>query len=121
LAQGYPETLVDQAVAEAAREGVQSDARYAEALARGRIGKGYGVERVRRELRRRGIAREAEPDYGEWDWDGLLAKVYSKKYGDLPPASASERAARERFLLYRGFGRDQIRRLFRRLERGGTD
>ena len=103
------------------REGLQSDARFAEAYVRGRAGKGYGIERIRWELRQRGIGRDAEPDFGEWDWDGLVGKVYCKKYGDTLPDSPAEQAARERFLLHRGFGRDDIRRLFRRLRQGGDE
>jgi regulatory protein len=49
------------------------------------------------------------------DWDGLIQRVYAKKFGDTPPESLRERVARERFLLGRGFSGDQIRRLLRRL------
>ncbi len=118
LALGYPEPLVDQAIAETARQGLQSDARYAEVLARSRVGKGYGVERIRQELRQRGVDREDQPDLGEWDWDALIGQAYAKKYGDSLPGSLPEQAARERFLLRRGFGHDAIRRLFRRLKSG---
>ena len=86
---------------------------------RSRFGKGYGVGRIRRELRQRGI--EDEPDLREWDWEALIDKVYLKKYGDTVPDTLPERAARERFLLGRGFGHDEIRQLFRRLKRGGAD
>jgi regulatory protein len=55
------------------------------------------------------------------DWDGLIGKVYAKKFGNTLPDSLPELAARERFLVRRGFERDQIRRLFRRLRQGGDE
>ena len=119
LAHGYPPALVDKAIADAARDGLQSDARFAEVFARSRFAKGHGRERIRRELRQRGI--ETEFDSGEWDWEALIDRVYRKKYGDAPPDSLPERAARERFLLGRGFGRDEIRQLFRRLRDDGAN
>lgn len=119
LSRGYPEPLVDEVVADAVREGLQSDARFAESFVRGRVGKGYGSARIQRELRQRGI--EDAPDLKEWDWEAQIDQVYRKKYGDTLPDGWPERASRERFLLGRGFGHDDIRQLFRRLARGGTD
>ncbi len=119
LAKGFPESLIDGVLADLGREGLQSDARFAESFTRSRTAKGYGVYRIRQELRRRGIESEDEPDLKEIDWDSLVEKVYVKKFGNTLPTSLPERAARERFLIQRGFGRDQIRRLFRRLRQGG--
>lgn len=119
MAKGYPESLVDEVVAEAMREGLQSDARFAEVFVRGRVGKGYGLNRIRQELKQRGIEDEAE--LKTMDWQGVIARAYAKKYGETLPESLPERAARERFLLQRGFGRDDIRQLFRRLHDRLTD
>jgi regulatory protein len=121
LAKGHPETVVDQAIADLDHEGLQSDARFAEVLARSRVEKGYGACRIRRELRQRGIESEDVPDLREMDWDGLIGKVYAKKFGNTLPDSLPELAARERFLVRRGFERDQVRRLFRRLRQGGDE
>jgi regulatory protein len=121
LAKGFPEAIVDEVVSGLVRDGLQSDARFAETYVRSRAGKGYGLARIRQELKQRGIGRDDEPDLGEWDWDELIVQTYAKKYGDSVPESLEDRAARERFLIRRGFGRDQIRRLFRRLRQGGDD
>jgi regulatory protein len=124
LAKGYPETIVDQVVADLAQEGLQSNARFAEVFIRSRAEKGYGMNRIRQELRQRGLegGDEADlPDLNEWDWDSLIGKVYAKKFGHTLPDSLPERAARENFLVRRGFGRDQIRRLFKRLRQGDDD
>jgi regulatory protein len=100
---------------------LQSDARFAEVFIRSRADKGYGAYRIRQELRQRGIEGEDAGDLKDMDWDGRIERVYAKKYGRTVPESLPERAARERFLERRGFGRDQIRRLFRRLRQGGED
>lgn len=121
LAKGYPENIVNEVVADVVHEGLQSDARFAEVFIHSRVEKGYGAHRIRQELRQRGIESEEGPDWGRTDWDRLIEKVYAKKYGDSFPDSVPERAARERFLLRRGFGRDQVRRLFRRLRQGGDE
>jgi regulatory protein len=124
LAKGHPETIVDQVVADLIREGLQSNARFAEVFIRSRAEKGYGINRIRQELRQRGVESGDEldlPDLKDWDWDGLIGKVYEKKFGRTLPDSFPERAARENFLVRRGFGHDQIRRLFKRLRQGDDD
>lgn len=121
VAKGFPEDIVDAVIAELAREGLQSDVRFAEVFVRSRQSKGYGTLRIRQELRQRGIQGEDQPDLRQMDWDGLIEQVYAKKFGDTVPESLPERAARERFLERKGFGRDQIRRLFRRLRQAGVE
>lgn len=121
LAKGFPENIIEQVIVDLAHEGLQSDVRFAEVFSRSRAGKGYGSYRIRQELRQRGIKGEDAPDLKEMDWDGLIERVYAKKYGETVPGSLSEWAVRERFLERRGFGRDQIRRLFRRLREGGEE
>ena len=67
------------------------------------------------------LGGEDAPDLKAMDWDRLIGQVYARKYGDTLPESLPERAKREHFLERRGFGRDDIRRLFRRLKDGGDD
>ncbi|CAL1240798.1 regulatory protein RecX [Candidatus Methylocalor cossyra] len=118
LAQGYPEALVDRVLTDLARAGWQSDARFAAALVRKRVSKGFGVHRIRNELKQRGIESDDTLRSEELDWDELVEKTYIKKFGHTLPDQLPALAARERFLLGRGFERDRIRRLFRRLRRG---
>ena len=117
----FPADTVEAVLADLASEGLQSDTRFAEALVRSRAGKGYGVHRIRQELRQRGIGEDEGPDGWDVDWDDLIGQVYARKYRDETYPSIQERAARERFLMRRGFTGDQIRRLFKRLRNGGGD
>jgi regulatory protein len=118
-AKGFPDTVVDAVLAELVREGCLSDARFSESYVRERSGKGFGALRIRQELRMRGIEADDGGAFREVDWDVLIERAYVKKYGNTVPDSLPEKAARQRFLAQRGFGHDQIRQLFRRLEGGG--
>lgn len=121
LAKAFPEAVVDEVLADLVREGLQSDVRFVASFTRDRVQKGRGPYRISRELRERGVDVEENPDLADTDWDELIGKVYVKRFGESLPDSLPERAARERFLVGRGFGREHIRRLFRRLRDGGDD
>ena len=73
------------------------DAQYAAMCVRHYAAKGYGVGRIRSELYRRGIPREA------WD-DALLRR---RLRSDTPDRDELRRASD--YLYRRGFGRDEIR------------
>ncbi|MGX2041585.1 regulatory protein RecX [Methylocaldum sp. MU1018] len=117
---GYPEAVVEQVVADLVSQGFQSDSRFAEVFARSRAERGYGLHRIRQELRLRGVDTDGALESAR-DWDNLIRKIYVKKYGETLPESFEERAARERFLRRRGFEADQIRRLFKSLRHVGGD
>jgi len=110
---GFPEPLIDAVIADFHERGWQSDTRFAEVFARSRMAKGYGACRIRQELRQRGITGSAAFGTEEVDWDGQIESIHARKFGETVPGSLQERAARERFLLQRGFTGDQVRRLFR--------
>lgn len=112
---GFEAALVETALARLASERLQSDERFAEVYLRQRSEKGHGPERIRAELRERGIEdqlistrfRQAEED-GEIDWFELAAKTYARKYGGRAIEDIKERAKRQRFMQYRGFTYEQI-------------
>ena len=97
---------------ECAAQGLQSDARFAEALVASRVRRGQGALRIRRELAERGVAEtliEAALAQAEVDWRALARDLCRRKYGAEPAADWPERARRARFLGYRGFDADVIR------------
>lgn len=118
---GFPSLLISEVIAEFRDGNLQSDVRFAEMLTRSRVGKGCGVRRIQQELRQRGVAEGDHADMAAMDWDAQIEKIYARKFDEKLPESLQERAARERYLLRRGFTGDQVRRLFRRLREGAGD
>jgi regulatory protein len=95
--------------------GLQSDERYAEAYLSARVERGYGPERIRAELRERGVCdeiiRHCLDDRGEVDWVERLAAVRRRRFGADLPTDPRDRARQSRFLLQRGFSPAEIGRL----------
>lgn len=52
-------------------------------------------------------------DNGASEWDTHSARVRAKRFGSRVPEDRRERLRQARFLQYRGFTHDQIRRLIR--------
>jgi regulatory protein len=121
IGKGYPEVVLNEVIAGLAGEGAQSDARFAQQFASSRARKGHGPQKIKYELRQRGVSAEEESAIADIDWDEVIEAAYVKKFGAGIPVSLPELAAREQFLLRRGFGRERIAQLFRRLRRGEPD
>ncbi|MCO6440974.1 MAG: regulatory protein RecX [Nitrococcus mobilis] len=110
---GYALTLVEAIVAELAREGWVSDARYAAALVYERRSRGYGPLRIRAELSQHGVEAalvESHLRCDDAEWIRLAQRCCVRRFGDPANASLKERERRFRFLLNRGFTREQIRK-----------
>ncbi|MBE0509919.1 MAG: recombination regulator RecX [Gammaproteobacteria bacterium] len=108
---GHAPALCDAVLRELQAEGLLSDQRYAEAYVRMRANRGYGPERIRMELKEKGISStliQAELQQAESDWFALAREVRIKRFGELLPKDFRERAKQMRFLQYRGFSNDQI-------------
>lgn len=88
-------------------EALLSDQRFTESYIRQRVGKGYGPDRIRQELRQKGVGGEVLDialDAADVDWVARAAEVRLKKFGATPPPDFKEKARQMRFLNYRGFG-----------------
>ncbi|MEW6039812.1 MAG: regulatory protein RecX [Pseudomonadota bacterium] len=104
-------------MAECSDRGWQSDDRFAESFVRARQARGYGVNRIRQELRLRGVDADLADSQG---WLTDMDRVYTKKYRGKPPMTTPrERASRARFLAQRGFTPSQIQDFFKRLGAAG--
>ena len=93
-------------------EGLQSDQRFAEAFLRARIYRGHGLNRIRLDIRQKGIEDglfNAAVEQADTDWFALAADVARHKFGRLPAQDQKERARRIRFMQYRGFNFEQIK------------
>lgn len=94
-------------------DGLLSDARFAEAFVRQRIQRGHGPVRIRHELGQRGVderAAEAAMAEADPDWDERAVRARHGRFGRQKPADFKDRARQARFLTYRGFTADQVRR-----------
>ncbi len=111
---GFSEDMVENSVARLEQEGHLSDARFAEAFVYYRYGRGQGPERIRRELKERGVEGQlatAPLNSSDYDWFNAARKCYIKKFGRGDGAvrgDINERMRRQRFMLYRGFTYEQI-------------
>jgi len=109
---GAPAEVARQIVEEFARRGWQSDARYAQSVARTRIGQGYGPLRIRAELQAAGIADTLaaqvtqEPEDGGWLERARIS--FARRFA-TPPANAAQWQKAWRFLAQRGFAPEHIR------------
>ncbi|MDB6062369.1 MAG: recombinase RecX [Verrucomicrobiaceae bacterium] len=87
-------------------EKLQSDSRYAEVYLRSRAQKLYGPQRIKSELRERGINDALINDtfaQSDIDWAANQQKLLQNKFGVNAPLDFKEKAMRLRFLQYRGF------------------
>ncbi|HEY0720459.1 MAG TPA: regulatory protein RecX [Gammaproteobacteria bacterium] len=120
LGKGFDSALIDSVVELLMAERLLSDERFVDAFVRSRSNRGYGPRRIEAELRERGISDElsderiaAGPSEEETDWVARAAEVRCKKFGEELPSDFQERAKQMRYLEYRGFTHEQIRRVFK--------
>ena len=106
---------IQQALVALAEEGLQSDTRYIDSYIRQRSGRGYGPERLRQELRQKGVSGEQLQialDGADVDWWNLARQCRLKKFGPEQPQDFKDRAKQLRYLQYRGFGGDMASAAF---------
>ena len=108
---GFDADVADDAVAQLVEDGLQSDARFAEAFVSARINQGKGPVRIRADLRERGLSGSAIDlalEEADEDWYALARDVRLKKFGPDTPSEYRDKAKQMRFLQSRGFEPDQI-------------
>ncbi len=109
---------VEQLLDRLAAQRLQSDERFVTAYVRMRYGRGYGSQRIRAELRERGIADELIEQMlaAQVDADTpRIDDVWFRKFAGHLPEDYRERARQMRFLQQRGFSTGDIYALFGRL------
>ncbi len=114
-ARSYPDNAVDQVLDELIYRRLLSDERFTEQYLASRQQRGFGPVRIRGELHERGVNSELISCYlKEHDecWMETLQLTHDKKFGTELPDSIKEKARRVRFLGYRGFTGEQIKRFF---------
>jgi regulatory protein len=114
LAHGVSEPVVECVLDEIEAQGLQSDVRFVENYVYHRVRRGYGPLRILEELKVRGIEDSLAKQYidsSATEWEERIMQVRAKRFGARLPHDFRERARQSRFLEYRGFTSDQIRRL----------
>ena len=115
-ARGFDEQLVEAAVAELVADGLLSNTRFAEAFVHSRFQRGSGPQKIRAELRERGIDAELCSlciEAFEEQWWQRVRDVREKKFGAALPGDFKERSRQMRFLQQRGFTSEQISAAFK--------
>jgi regulatory protein len=115
-ARGFEVDAVNDALQLLVADGLLSNQRFAEAFVHSRFQRGAGPQKIRAELRERGIGDELIGQCFESldeDWQARLREVREKKFGAGLPGDFRERSRQMRFLQQRGFSAEQIARVLR--------
>ena len=107
--------LIDEVLNWLERDRLLSDDRFVEGFVRSRIQKGHGPMRISQDLRQKGVASEVISlalEAAEVDWYELAENTRKKKFGEVSPSDAKEKARQIRFLQYRGFPAGVVMALF---------
>lgn len=106
--------LIDAVLEYLAKNNWQSDTRFADNLSKIK-GERYGSARVKQTLSQKGLAREIVEEkineLAETEFQ-RAHEVWQKKFGQLPQ-NATEYAKQSRFMAYRGFSFDIIKKILK--------
>ncbi len=109
----FPEDVIETVVDRLSEENLQSDDRFTEAFVNMRRKKGQGPVSILNDLQERGVSHVLQEDHidsRDEIWTEMITQVRHKKFGSSLPKDFTKRAKQARFLQYRGFTSDQIRR-----------
>lgn len=118
---GFAAEHIEPLLDRLAAQRLQSDARFTESYVRMRRGRGYGPQRIRAELRERGIDPEliGQTLATQTGVDTpCIDDIWRRKFAGRLPQDYRERARQMRFLQQRGFPLSEIHALFGRLSAG---
>jgi len=110
---GYAADQVESVLQELVGENLLDDGRFAEVYVRSHASRGAGPVRIAHGLAEHGLrGSDAEVALAPFDdrWVRLAALARSKRFGNSTPVDIKDRARQSRFLHYRGFTAEQIRR-----------
>jgi regulatory protein len=115
-----PDDNLDRVLDELAARGWLSDSRAAEQLVRMRRNR-FGMQRIKYELRQKGIGEDlindALPQMRDTELEAARS-IWQKKFG-ITPENAKEKAKQLRFMQSRGFMPDVIFKVLRGIDDGG--
>lgn len=113
------DAILSQVLTELVESEIISDRRYAEIYIRSRSNKGFGPDRVGRELASKGVAKltiDESLAQSQIAWSEVAKDVWQKKF-HLSPIDAKKLCYKDKtkqmtFLRYRGFSQNEIEQIF---------
>jgi regulatory protein len=117
---GFDETSIRRQLTLFVEKDIQSDSRFVESFIRSKIAKGQGKTKIELTLGQHNIDNMTiELGFAncESDFNQIALQVYRKKYRDNPITDWSEKQKRMRFMQYRGFTTEQIKYVFRQIDK----
>lgn len=106
---------INATIEKLANADIQSDSRFAENYLRYRSQRGFGSQKIKLELKERGVDSETINtafEQADIDWFDLTITARHKRFGAQAPDDLKDRAKQHRFLQYRGFTHEQISESF---------
>ncbi len=113
---GFDLDKIETMMTELAQMHLLNDQRFTENYIHRRRNKGYGPQRIRMELQSLGIQQELIAEclnHNDEHWLQEAYKVWHKQFKGQKAADFKNRAKQTRFLAYRGFTQEQIKRLLK--------
>ena len=114
IRKGFSKASAQDALHQCQCQGYQSDLRFAESICRTRMAQGYGPLRIKQELNylriEESVVESALTAVAPL-WEEHVYKVWSKKF----PQATNDALAiqkQKKFLLYRGFSHEIIKKIF---------
>lgn len=111
---GFGAHEIAKLLQELVNEKLQSDDRFTESYINMRSSKGFGPLRIKGELEARGIDRETiekHLDENDTSWFDLAKAIRKKKFGEKVSSDLHHKAQQIRFLYYKGFTNEQIKKI----------
>jgi regulatory protein len=111
-ARGFERSAVEGVLTQLIEEHLLDDARFAQHYVAYHAARGQGPLRIAADLKVHGLPVELiDAAVGcVADWPALASEVRARKFGPEIPDSWAEKGRQARFLQYRGFSSDHIRR-----------
>ncbi|SBS37945.1 Regulatory protein RecX [Marinomonas spartinae] len=109
---GHEEESIAKAIASLLEVNYLNDRRFAESYTRSRANKPLGPQRIKQELKQKGIKDDVISqvfEESDADWFELARELKQRKFGEEVTKDFKERAKQTRYLQYRGFGFEHIK------------
>ncbi len=122
MAKGFENLEIENLLVTLAKEGLQSDERFAEAYVHHRVDMGFGPRRIECELLERGLSQSLIQQYLPQDnafWQERMALVWQKKYHAKDNFNQRDYVKQACFLQQRGFESSEIVRWLNEVRRRG--